>query len=262
MIYKTSIGKGEKVAILHGWSCDHRHMQPLVDLLSDRYHVTNIDLPGRGQSDWKPGIKTIHDIADLLLPHLPKKAIYIAWSFGGLVSISIAARYPERVKRFIGIATTPKFVEEDHWAGISKPGFKLAFLKIKQIGLKAFFKEYYDHEFADFDPKPASYEELIRLLDNSKINIDILLKGIDICDSTDLRKEFQSICCPIDLILSEQDESIPMKAFENIEQLNPNVRIHPFPKAHHMPFWTHPKQFNYLLNHVLSTIDNIQQESE
>lgn len=193
MIYKEVSGKGEEVVILHGWSCDHRYMQPLVDFLSDRYQVTNVDLPGCGQSDWGAHIKNMHDVADLLLPHLPHKAAYIGWSFGGLVSISIGARYPKRMKRFIGITTTPKFVGEEEWPGLSKSGFKG---KIEQVGFRAFFQKYYEMEFSGFDPKPAEYQTLLRMLENLKINLDILMQGIDIVDATDLRKEFQTLRLP------------------------------------------------------------------
>jgi len=100
-IFKEVVGQGQDIVILHGWSCNHRMMQPVVNQLSARYRITAVDLPGTGQSDWAPETQSIHDIADQLLPELPAHAIYIGWSFGGLTSISIAARYPERVKRFI-----------------------------------------------------------------------------------------------------------------------------------------------------------------
>ncbi len=252
MINKEVSGNGEEIVILHGWTHDHQVMQPIVDLLSDRFRITNIDLPGCGQSDWDSQITNIYEIADILLPSLPKRAIYIAWSFGGLVSMSLAARHPERVKRFIGIATSPKFVEEDNWIGVPKPGFKANFVKVKQIGVRAFLEDYYAHEFADFNPKPDAYERLVRLLDSSRVDPNAHMKGVDICDATDLREEFQSIACPIDLILSEEDECVPTAAFKSFKQLNPNVHIHPMSHAHHIPFWTHPKQFNEILNHILS----------
>ncbi|NNM58834.1 MAG: alpha/beta fold hydrolase [Legionellales bacterium] len=80
-IFKIETGQGENIVLVHGWGCDLRQMQPLVEQLSNRYCVTNIDLPGRGQSSWEPQIHTIHDIADYLLPSLPQeKAVYIGWS--------------------------------------------------------------------------------------------------------------------------------------------------------------------------------------
>src|SRR5689334_4068938 len=114
-VYKQVTGQGDDVVLLHGWGCDHRYMQPIADALNTSYRVTNVDLPGRGQSHWEDHITNIHDIADLVLPYLPQQATYIPWSFGGLVTLSIASRYPERVKRIIGVTTSPRFVEDTNW---------------------------------------------------------------------------------------------------------------------------------------------------
>ena len=73
-IFKEVTGQGDDVVLLHGWGCDHRHMQPIVELLSKHYRVHNFDLPGRRDSDWDTNIKSIHDFADVLLPELPEKS--------------------------------------------------------------------------------------------------------------------------------------------------------------------------------------------
>src|ERR1700688_4793795 len=117
-IFKTVTGHGGPVVIMHGWGCNHRYMQPIVQQLANRYCVINVDLPGRGNSDWQPNIRTIHDIADLVIADLPETAIYVCWSFGSLVSLSIATRYPNRVQRIVGICSTPKFIADENWPGI------------------------------------------------------------------------------------------------------------------------------------------------
>lgn len=254
-LFKEVSGQGKDIVILHGWGgCNHKHMQPVVDQLSARYRVTNFDLPGQGKSDWHADIQTIHDIADQLVPYLPKHAIYIGWSFGGLVAMSIAARHSEHVSHLIGIATTPKFIADENWPGVPQPGFKSSFAsEIKLKGLKVFMQAWYDSEFIDFNAKPAAYHELITMLDQDAldVNLDILSKGVDICDATDLRKEFKTLSCSIDLILSEQDNAIPTISFEKIKELNQKVNIHVVPNAHHLPFWTHSHEFNTILNSIL-----------
>ena len=253
-IFKETIGQGEEVAILHGWGIDHRYMQPIVNFLKSRFHITNVDLPGRGQSEWPSSIHTIHDIADLLLPYLPKKAIYIGWSFGGLVSMSIAARYPERIKKLIGIATTPKFLEDDTWAGNAKPGFYAAVLEVEKIGAKKFFHGVFEKEFADFDPKPPLYHELLEIDNLLDYDLEIFAKGVHIADTTDLRKEFRSIQCPIDLIFGEFDPCIPLQAVAAMQKLNPNIHTHVIPHAKHFLFWTHPQEVNHLLNTIFNSL--------
>ncbi|WP_423064050.1 alpha/beta fold hydrolase [Candidiatus Paracoxiella cheracis] len=41
-VYKQVFGEGEDVVLIHGWGCDLRHMQPIVDMLSPNYRITNI----------------------------------------------------------------------------------------------------------------------------------------------------------------------------------------------------------------------------
>lgn len=252
-IFKKTEGQGEDVVLLHGWGCNHHYMQPIVNMLSKRYRVTNFDLPGRGQSDWRADNKTIHDVADQLIAELPKEAIYIGWSFGGLIATSLAARYPEKVKHFIGITTTPKFVTQGDWPGVPQPGFSADFQAIKVKGFFSFLKNYYDIEFATINPKPTGYYEILQLLaeDSNKVDVNILFKGIDICDATDLREQFRTLQCPVDLILGGKDDAVPLSSHQKIQQLNPRVKIHTIPDAGHLPFWTHQAEFNVILNNVI-----------
>ncbi|MDO8955091.1 MAG: alpha/beta fold hydrolase [Gammaproteobacteria bacterium] len=251
-IYKETTGQGEDIVLFHGAADNHKFMQPLVKLLSSRYRVTNIERPGSGLSDWNPSIASIDDLADEMLSELPEKAIYIGWSFGGHVCMSIAARYPERVKRIIGICTSPKFIENDNWIGLPKPGFSPAFAGIHQIGYNPFVQAFIDGEFASCEPKPAAYYELTAILDRgTKRDLDILLKIMQLVDSSDVRKELQAIRCPIDLIFCENDAIAPVAAIEQIKKLNPAVQTFIIISAQHMPFWTHPVEFIKILNTLL-----------
>ncbi len=248
-IFKEVKGQGPDVVVIHGWSCNHMDMQPVVKELAKHYRVTNIDLPGIGTSDWDPQTETIHDLAEQVLPHLPKEAIYVGWSFGGLISIAIAAKYPKRVKHLIGIGTTPKLIAADHWVGFPAPGFCVAFDVVKEKGLKALLKEDYAGEFLAINPKPAQFSALNRLLDQAPdIPQDILFKGIEICDATDLRKEFAGISCPIDFIMGEDDIKVLFTSAAQLQALNPKIKIHSIAGAKHLPFWTHPEEFNKILN--------------
>ncbi|MBS0351623.1 MAG: hypothetical protein JSR33_10665 [Proteobacteria bacterium] len=110
---------------------------------------------------------------------------------------------------------------------------------MQDISFDDFLKAYFDSEFAAFDQKPSAYYELIALLDREPHpNLEVLLKGLDICDKTDLRNEFSSLQCAVDLIEGQQDNNVPVQAFEKIKTLNSSANIHTVPNAQHMPFWT------------------------
>ncbi len=251
-IYKEVAGQGEDIVLIHGTGSDHRYMQTIADILLPHYRITNIDLPGMGQSPWQSQINSIDDFADAILPYLPEQAIYLPWSLGGQITISIAARYPQRVRRIIGVAVSPRFIEDEGWPGIPQPGFKAAFAEIREVGFKSFFKSFCVSEFADFDTKPKEYEQLCQLVDETTYgDLEIVLKGMNIADMADLREEFKTVQCPIDLILGGRDPSLPTTCHEPLKQLNARTVLHVIPEAHHIPFWTHPQEFKSCLKALL-----------
>lgn len=250
-IYTEVEGSGKDIVLLHGWGCNHHHMRPLVEHLSDRFRVTNVNLPGCGESDWQD-IKTMHDIADHILPVLPPSAIYIGHSFGGMVAASIAARYPERITHFIGIATTPKFIADESWSGVPQPGFKSGFNVNNMHEFKALMRSMTEAEFEPINPKPPAYQEYMDIIDTKlERSIAPLLQGIDIIDATDFREEYQKINCKIDLILGGKDACVPQDAYSNIRKINPNITLHVVDDAQHLVFATHPTPFYEILDKLL-----------
>lgn len=250
-IYYELQGEGEKIVILHGWGCNHEHMQPVVQHLADQYEVMNINLPGSGESKWS-GQKSIDEIADSLIDVIPDNAIYLGWSFGGSIAASIAARYREKVKRIIGVTTTPKFVEANDWPGVPQPGFKVNFSIYTDDEFKALLKGFIDAEYQYFAEKPESYNQLAQINQETKPrDLNVLRDGVDIIDATDMRAEYKKISCQIDLILGAKDESIPGSVYSKIEMLNPKINIHVIDKAQHMPFWTHQNEFFKILDTIL-----------
>lgn len=67
-------GQGPDVVLLHGWGCNHQHMQPLAKHLQDRFRVTNLDLPGREGCEWQ-GAKNLDELADQVNFLMKKKGM-------------------------------------------------------------------------------------------------------------------------------------------------------------------------------------------
>ncbi len=99
-------GHGEKrVVLLHGWGCSEKLMQDLSDALSPDMTVLCVDFPAHGESDFPPEPWGVPDFAANLLSLLTVldflPCSVIAHSFGGRVTIELAANHPERFEKII-----------------------------------------------------------------------------------------------------------------------------------------------------------------
>lgn len=92
---------GSDVVLLHGWGRSRADFKPLSELLAWKHKVHLIDLPGFGRSAAPPADWGTHDYAQCILNYLDKhninRAHFVGHSFGGRISLRLAAKHPERV---------------------------------------------------------------------------------------------------------------------------------------------------------------------
>ncbi len=105
-IHYELAGSGEKrVVLLHGWGCSTKLMKPVADHLSKDMTVLSVDFPAHGESSRPPEPWGVPEFAaclrDLLLKldYLPCSVI--AHSFGGRVTIELAAADPTLFERIV-----------------------------------------------------------------------------------------------------------------------------------------------------------------
>lgn len=93
------------VMLVHGMRCDHLHMRTLFDHLSATRRVLNVDLRGHGASDAPDSEYSNEEMAgDLawLADHLGMdRPVLIGHSFGGSLSLYLAATQPELVSGLV-----------------------------------------------------------------------------------------------------------------------------------------------------------------
>jgi pimeloyl-ACP methyl ester carboxylesterase len=114
--------QGEKtLVLLHGITANRQSFGGLLKAgLAEDYRILTVDLRGRGESDKpKHGYHMRDHAADILemLDALKlEKVVLVGHSFGGLLSVYMAAHSPERLEKIVIIdaareATTPATVE-------------------------------------------------------------------------------------------------------------------------------------------------------
>lgn len=98
-------GTGPPVVLLHGWGGEANSFRPVFDWLSRFYQVYVLDLPGFGLSEIPPTAWDASDYAKFLSAFFHKlninKAHLIGHSYGGRISIVMAAEEPEKIDKLI-----------------------------------------------------------------------------------------------------------------------------------------------------------------
>ncbi len=98
-------GSGTPVILLHGWGAEANTFSYVFDRLSNTYQIYALDLPGFGLSEIPPNAWDASDYAKLIATFYSNlninKAHLIGHSYGGRISIVLAAEQPEKVDKLI-----------------------------------------------------------------------------------------------------------------------------------------------------------------
>ena len=112
IVHAVDAGKpNRQVALMiHGWSSSWYAMSPLIGLLSQRFRVIAIDLPGYGKSPPLPKRTTINEYVEFLADFIEKVSdgpvVLVGHSMGGVISITLAMKHPALVERMVLLSPT------------------------------------------------------------------------------------------------------------------------------------------------------------
>ena len=113
-LYSREVGHGTAIIILHGGpDFDHRYLLPELDRLSDSFRLIYYDQRGRGRSADRvqpEDVTLASDIADMEKVrqyfHLDS-VVLLGHSWGTVLALEYALRYPERVSHLILMNPAP-----------------------------------------------------------------------------------------------------------------------------------------------------------
>lgn len=108
-IHFRDSGEGEPIVLIHGLGASHRVFDGVITEGGERHRFLAIDLPRSGRSKtWAEN--TPEAIADALEPFLVNRGLthfrLFGHSFGGLVALAYASKFPQRVSS-LTVASAP-----------------------------------------------------------------------------------------------------------------------------------------------------------
>jgi pimeloyl-[acyl-carrier protein] methyl ester esterase len=205
-------GSGPDLVLIHGWAMHGGIFAPLTPLLAERFRVHVVDLPGHGRAAESAESIDPARCAAQLAARLPP-ALWVGWSFGGLVALRAALAAPESVRGIVEIAASPRFVSAPDWPhGVPADvfiqfGYGLLqdyrgtierFLALETLGsaqAQQELRELKAHVFERGDPA-----------------LQVLEHALDILQATDLRHDLAQLSVPSLWIAGRRDRLVPAAA--------------------------------------------------
>jgi pimeloyl-ACP methyl ester carboxylesterase len=223
------------VVLLHGWGTSAEAVTPVQTALASEFRVVAFDLPGFGQSDpprqaWDSAAyaEFIKQALDLLAPG---KVSLIGHSFGGKISIVLAARWPELVHRLVLVNS----------AGIRPTRTPLyrarvaAFKAARRLAGRGALTDWMARRFGSADYRDAGplRPTLVRVVNE------------------DLRPLLARIGAPTLLIWGDQDNETPISDAGIMEREIPDAGLVVFPRAGHFSYADDLPRFCRVVGHFL-----------
>jgi proline iminopeptidase len=261
-LYCKVVGRGDPILILHGGpGLDHRYFLPQMKGLAVGHRLIFFDQRASGQSS------AAVDSASLTMRTLVedldgvRKAFglgrmnLMGHSWGGLVAMFYAIRYPEQLRSLILVNPTPassalrreaframssRTTPEDS-AAMAAIRSSREFFRREPAIMARFFRHlfrgtFHTRRFADsltlqFDPDYGEKNRLLQYLNNDPV-----------LQSFDLHRELERIACPTLIIGAEYDQSPPV-AIEMIRAHIRNSQLVVLRNCGHFPFVERPGEF-------------------
>ena len=234
-------GSGDLIVLLHGWGSNIKLFANLIDLLSKKYTVVAMDMPGFGESQEPPSAWCVDDYVDFVLDFLKdydnKEIMFLGHSFGGRVIIKLNSRknLPFRISKVILVDS----------AGIMPPksnkkSFRTYYYKFgKAILSNGLVQKIAPDALENFRKKMGSADYAAA----SPLMRQVLVKVVN----EDLEPLIPNIKCPTLLVWGVNDTATPLSDGEKMEKLIKDSGLVKLENAGHYSFLEQQYTFNRVM---------------
>jgi pimeloyl-[acyl-carrier protein] methyl ester esterase len=251
-------GQGQPLILLHGWGFNGTIWEETAKKLAMNWTVYQVDLPGHGQSPMCE--YTLPVLSQCLTENLPKNAIWIGWSLGGLMATAAALHFPESVRGLVLVGSSPRFVVGEDWQHAMQQNVLQLFAQQLQQDIAGTLKRFLALQVKDSPEARLQLRQLQHFLQNAGYpHPDALNAGLNLLITSDLRNNLSQIKCPALLCLGAKDALVPVGMGDDCQRYWKGLRKVCIKQAAHIPFISHPELFLQILQsffheHGLSSI--------
>lgn len=238
-------GRGAPLVLIHGWGSSSSIFAELIAELQGQ-HTFAPDLPGYGASSPAVAVDLDALAADFIdwFDALALGTVtLLGWSLGGILAQHLAARFPQRIKALILIATTPCFVKRAEWP------HGLADIAVRSLARD--FKRGPLATLKSFQALQFQGEEIVPLPLLPLIEMETALGGLELLRQVDLRNELERINQPALILHGASDLIIPIAAGRFLAATLAQGRFHEVSGCGHAPFRSDVAQVSAAIRNFL-----------
>ena len=240
---------------IHGWAMNSAVWQQCLQQVPDWINPVCVDLPGYGECA-DVDATTLDGYVEHVSRQITRPAILVGWSMGGLVSLQLARRYPQKVAALLQVATTPKFVQTVDWQAAIEAGVFEQFAASLEIDTNKTIRRFLALQVRGTNVSMQTVRQLQHAIDERGLpKKAALFSGLKILSDTDLTATVGNLDCAESWVLGEKDALVPVELAAVLKTLSTTADIQIISGAGHAPFVSHPLDF---VNALLKTADGVR----
>jgi pimeloyl-ACP methyl ester carboxylesterase len=251
IVHYEVYGRGRPVILLHGWLGSWGLWQETMAYLGKYYRTYALDFWGFGESGKKRDTYDVQDFVTLVDQFMEQlgieRAPLVGHSMGGTVSLSVAIKYPARVRKVVVI-------------GSPIVGSSLSFL-LKMFGQRWIAYIVYHnlwmlkYGFRVLSPLYTRDPRWPDMMDRdlSQTTLESFLLSIASLRKTDLRPNLEQIKVPVMGMYGDKDVVVSPKQWMPLKDNIPLSRVERFHSAGHFIMLDQPQEFMDILHDFLDS---------
>ncbi|MDH3639425.1 MAG: pimeloyl-ACP methyl ester esterase BioH [Gammaproteobacteria bacterium] len=237
------------LVLLHGWGVNRCVWNTVANRLRHRFRVSALDLPGYGDPSVARDADNLTAMAMNLLTAVPRQAVWLGWSLGGMVALRMAKLAPGRVTGLVLVGTTPRFVASPDW----EHGVEAHQLTKFAADLAADYERTLGRFLLLQAGRVAHARRVARDLGRHIARCgaptgEVLDASLHALVSADLRSELPAIRAPVRIIHGQFDRLVSPGAARYLARRLPAAELTVLPDAGHAAFISDPDAFAALID--------------